>query len=254
MPSSALERLQRRFVRSITFAPDADFAASIAGGGRLTPASAVEVYRRAYPARLTEALGETFEACWRVLGDDGFFDACRSYIARFPSLSHNLADYGAGFPDHLRSRPESEYAPFLGDLARFEWEFKELFHRAPHAGLSAAELAERTKESSVLRFGAAATLLRFEHRVYGIWSRDREDESSLGPSDWEGSERVLLYKNGGSEVFGKSLGGPEYAALFALMAGAPLGEALAGADGLDEDGVSKMFGFLAGSALITDVM
>ena len=50
-------------------------ALGIRPAGRLkTAASALEVYRRAYVARLTEALGDTYEAVWSVLGDDVFFD------------------------------------------------------------------------------------------------------------------------------------------------------------------------------------
>ncbi|MFX5734457.1 DNA-binding domain-containing protein, partial [Acinetobacter baumannii] len=84
-------------------------------------------YRRGYRARLTEALGETYEAVWRVLGDEEFFSATRSFIAEEPSRSYNLSDYGQRFPDFLSARYQQE-AGFLGHLAHLEWAFKSCFH------------------------------------------------------------------------------------------------------------------------------
>ena len=105
MNDSPLEALQRRFVRSVTFLTDPELVRTVTGGGKLTAAEAVEVYRGGYPARLTEALGETYEICWRVLGDEAFFAAAHDYIARAPSRTHNLSDYGADFPEFLESLP-----------------------------------------------------------------------------------------------------------------------------------------------------
>ncbi len=170
MSDSPLEALQRRFVRSVTYLSDPEFVAAVTGGGKLTAAQAVDVYRAGYPARLTEALGETYEICWRVLGDEGFFAAARGYIARFPSRSHNLSDYGAEFPEFLESLPIASDAPYLGDLARFAWTFKELFHAKPHAALDPAVLAAKARPDAVLRLGSAVRLLALRHRVYGLFA------------------------------------------------------------------------------------
>jgi hypothetical protein len=250
MSSSPLERLQRRFVRSATFAADPEFVAGVEGGGRLTAAEAVDVYRGAYPARLTEALGETFEACWRVLGDEGFFAAARGYIARTPSRSYNLSDYGESFPEFLESRPEAEAAPFLGDLARLEWTVKELFHAKAHAGLSAAALAAAAGPRSVLRFGGAVRLLALGHRVHAIWTRDRSNDAPLDEADWTGAERLVLYKKEGNRIFSRPLSGPEHAALSALAAGRALEDALASAEGLDAAAARELFAFVAESGIV----
>lgn len=253
MSSSPLERLQRRFVRSATFALDPEFVAGVTGGGKLTAADAVGVYRGGYSARLTEALGETFEACWRVLGDDDYFAVARDFVARTPSLTYNLSDYGESFPEFLESRPEAKDAPFLGDLARFEWAFKDLFHAKPHAGLSPAALSAAAKPRSVLRFGGAVRLLSLRHRVHGIWTRDRADDTPLEASDWTGAERLILYKSGSNEVYTRELSASEHAALTALAAGRALEDALAGAEGLDPAGAQALFAFVAESGVVAEV-
>jgi hypothetical protein len=252
MVAGRLEALQRRFVRTVTFLADAEFAAGVTGGGRLTAEEAVAVYRKGYPSRLTEALGETYEACWRVLGDEEFLAAAAAYVARTPSRSHNLSDYGEGFAEFLESRPSAASAPFIGDLARFEWTFKDLFHAKPHAGLTPAVLAAKARPDAVLRLGGAVRLLSLRHRVHGIWRRDRADDTPLQPGDWDGAERLVLYKNGGNPVFVRELSAPGHAALSGLARGLPLQDALAAADGLDAEGARSLFSFLAESGLVAE--
>lgn len=251
MPSP-LELLQRQFTASAIGEADGDFVASVYGGGKLSAADAVDVYRGGYPARMTEALGETFEACWRVLGDEDFIEACRVYSRSVPSVSHNLSDYGATFPEFLLGR-FNEHAPFIGDLANWEWSFKELFHAAPHAGLTPANLSVAVKNNSVLIFGSAVKLLSFKHKVHGLWTRDRSDGSPLNRSDWEGHQQALLYKSGGTPVFSRLLAAPEASAFRSLFEGRPLDEALAAAEGLDEAAARNLFSFISEAGLIVEV-
>lgn len=232
---------------------DPELVASVTGGGELTAAEAVDVYRGGYPARLTEALGETYEICWRVLGDEGFFVAAKAYSARFPSRSHNLSDYGEEFPEFLESLPIAKDAPYLGDLARYAWAFKELFHARPHACLDPKVLAAKARPDAVLRFGSALRLLSLHHRVYGLFRRDLGDDSPISESTWRGAERLILYKKEGNPIYVRELTAPEHAALTGLAAGRPLADALAAAEGLDAEGAQELFGFVAESGIVTAV-
>ncbi len=250
MPSG-LEALQRRFVAAIVEGDEA-LAAEVAGGGRLTPSGAVGVYRRSYPARMTEALGETFERVWRVLGDDDFFATCAAYVPTKRSSSYNLSDYGRDFPEFLETRPELAHAPFLGDLARLEWAFKELFHSKNNDGLAAAELARAATPHARFVFGAATALLSSGHRVHAIWTRDLDDDSALEPETWRGREDLFLYKKDG-RVYSRVLTPPEAAALSALRAGRPLEAALGAAVGLEPDAVSALFKDLADSGAVVEI-
>lgn len=251
MPSP-LELLQQQFTRSAIGEADPAFARAVKGGGSLTSAEAVEVYRAGFPARISEALGETFVACWRILGDEDFLMACRVYARSTPSNSHNLSDYGSSFPEFLLSRFQKD-APFIGDLAHLEWCFKELFHAKAHAGLTPANLSVAVKNSSVLIFGSAMKLLSFNHAVHALWKRDRSDDTPLIRSDWESPQQVLLYKSGGTPVFSRILAAPEASAFQSLFAGVRLDEALAAAEGMDEAAAHRLFSFISGAGLVTEV-
>jgi hypothetical protein len=209
----------------------------------------VEVYRRAYPARMSEALGETYEACWRALGDEDFLAACAEYARRSPSRSHDLGDYGRTFPSFL-SRRFGEIAPWIADLGRLCWEFARLFHEKTQRGLSAAELAASIRPSSRLRLVASRRRLSLRHSVHGIWSRDRCDDTPIRREEWAGPQRLLLYKPGGDDIYVRVLTRAEDACLSALEAGAALGEA---AGKLSADQARGFFEFLGGRGLVASI-
>jgi hypothetical protein len=249
MPS-ALESLQRLFTAAVV-SGDARLADAVTGGGKLSPQGAVDVYRRGYPARLTEALGETYRRVWRVLGDDDFFAACAAFIPTERSTSGNLADYGRGFPEFLETWPGAAHAPYLGDLARLEWAFKELFHARQHVGLTPAELARSAAPDARLAFGGATALLTLGHKVHAVWTRELEDESPLDARTCEGREDLFLYKKDG-RVFSRPLTPGESAALAGLRAGRTLEDALAASEGLDAVATSALFRDLAESGAVTE--
>ncbi len=245
-----LAELQKRFVSSAYGKIDPRLAAAVRGGGRLSSADAVGVYRSGYPARLSEALGETFEACWRVLGDSDFLAACAEFARKAPSTSHNLSDYGAGFPAFLLKKFKGE-APYIGELGRLEWEYKELFHKAPHRSLRADLLAKQAKPDSVLKIGTATALLTLKHSVLGIWKRDRNDERRISPAEWNKKEHVLLFKHGDNDVKYVVLDRPEFLTLQGLRAGKRLQDAFA--PGMNESRTGKLFAFLAQNGLVESV-
>lgn len=249
--ASQLEILQRQFTASSIGEADPRFVESVQGGGKLSAADAVAVYRGGYPARMSEALGETFEACWRVLGDEEFLEACKIFCRSVPSTSHNLSDYGESFPDFLLNRFQAE-TPFIGDLARLEWAYKDLFHARPHTALTAEQLSVAVKENSVLVFGSAVQLLSFDFKVVDIWRRDRSDATPLSRSDWDGKECALLYKSGGTQVFSRVLAAPEASVINSILNGISLDNTLA-ASTLDESTARHFFSFISQAGLITEV-
>ena len=111
--------------------------------------AAVGVYRTGHIVRLTEALGETFEAVWWVAGDEHYFQLAKEFLLAHPSASYNLSDFGISFPNFLDKRQPFSDLPFLADLARFEWLFKEVFHLPPHTGLTPEQFQEPTLSGNV---------------------------------------------------------------------------------------------------------
>lgn len=219
----------------------------IAPGGTLNSNESVAVYSRAYTLRLTEALGEIYEAVWRVLGDDAFFEVAADYIKANPSKSHNLSHYGALFPEFLAARfPETE---LLHDLAIFEWKFAELFHKAEETGLEATELAGMTPAARI-EFVDSLFLLDARGPVYSIWQlREHPEPPEL---DFSLQEAVFACKKNGQIFIRESTSGELQLARY-LHEGRTIENALAESS-ITPSEVEGFFSFVAQARLIRRIL
>ena len=106
----------------------------LTGSSKLTPSDRLAVYANAYFARLVECLGEVFPILKRTLGEEVFTGFATDYLREHPSRAYTLHLLGARFPQFLaEGRPPRDeidtpdWADFLVDLARFEWDLYEVF-------------------------------------------------------------------------------------------------------------------------------
>lgn len=217
MKLSEIQTAFSRFLRG-----KADFPLNeIEPAGTLDADGAVRVYKTAYSARLTEALGETYETIWRVLGDDDFFDICRNFIASHDSVSPNLSDYGREFGSFCaHAFPDF---PFLEDLGAFEWEWKNAFH-APDKALRPSDLG-RDPDSLVLDFVPSFRLFWSRFAILTLWEhRTDEDEDGSGLA-WETPETFYVVRSNFT-MRSHRITPDEYSLLSDLWAGKTLGIAV----------------------------
>jgi hypothetical protein len=90
------------------------------------------VYRNNVVVRLIEALEDAFPAVHRIVGVDFFRAMARAYVMVEPPRSPIMLDYGAGFPDFIRTFESAAMLPYLEDVARIERAWTEAYH-APEA-------------------------------------------------------------------------------------------------------------------------
>jgi len=198
----------------------------VIAGGSLSSDTALEVYRTGHIVRLTEALGETFEAVWWVAGDTDYFCLAKEFLLTYPSASYNLSDFGKSFPAFLAERQPFSDLPFLADLARFEWVFKEVFHLPPHTSLTPDHFQQHTlSEDLRFSFGPSVHLFRSPYSVYEIWKLRGTVQESLPEEDWKKPQWLLCYKHQ-QQVYIKHVSEPEYLLLDHLCFGASIEESL----------------------------
>lgn len=97
------------------------------GNDRLAPVEQIDIYREQFFLRHVDALRDDFVSIERLLGDDGFEELARAYLAAHPPGSFTLRDLGhamAGFV--AQAAPWADDA-LVADLARVEWAFVEAF-------------------------------------------------------------------------------------------------------------------------------
>ncbi len=204
---------------------------------RLGAAERIEIYNRAYFARLLDCLESEFPAVRYAAGEDAFAGFAIGYLQACPSRSDSLADLGAGFVDYLAAtRPPREavsdtpdFADMLIDLARLERTYSEVFdgpgpetdpglNPETLAGFSADEFA-----ASRLRFHNSVRLsaLRFPCHEYAGAVRKNQHPQPLSPSP----TLLVIYRRG-YVVRRCSVSPLQFELLTRLRDGATIGESL----------------------------
>src|SRR5437899_3714823 len=163
VPAPSLRELQGAFWRSIAREPGAApvperlLLETVPPTPTLAPAERVHVYAGMYLWRLVDALRGDFPKLATVLGDDGFADLVRGYVAAHPSTEPSIRHLGRALPAFLAG-----YQPaYLADLACLEWTRLEPFDAPDATPLTAAELRRvAAAEAPDLRFPPVPACVR----------------------------------------------------------------------------------------------
>ncbi|GEM_PF-3137414 len=163
----------------------------------LSVGSCADIYKRGYNARLVESLGDTYSATWWVLGDEDFLELASGFVREIPSINYDLSDYGEEFFDFLKDRPVIAEIPFVYDLARFEWNFKSLFHSQDSPVEENIFGFIGANPDAKIRLLPSIILWQSNFAIYKIWKQREGDITSLNEIDLDIGESILCRKLAG---------------------------------------------------------
>lgn len=244
------------FKKNLLSSPsDAKAESELKPAGKLSLEQALQVYHRGYITRLTEALGETFEAAVWVLGDDLFRETSRKYIASQPSVSYNLSDYGHNFPEYLKVSPSGRDIPFLYDLARFEWTFKNMYHTPTPDPLPIEQIqALIHSEDFKVHFIEGMDVFQSPYAIYDIWRQRNVVTSPSADNNWKQPESLLIYKKQ-KKIYVHRIDHIEAQVLMELKDGSSVSEALADFSHLlTPEKITQLFQTIMKAGIIEDVL
>ena len=249
-----LDETQRLF-KDNTLLPQADTNMPLKPAGKLSIQKAFEVYHDSYVQKLTEALEKTFEAVYWVVGADLFNKIAKQYIDTEPSVSYNLEDYGGNFPEFLNGHRLTKGVPFLPDLARFEWTYKNLYHRANPEPLPSDRIQDILHADDCrIRFIDAMEIFASPFRVSEMWQRRFEPAYMFEDIVWEYPEWVLMFKRD-HEIHLQHINHTEAILLEELGNGAKVSEILLKySSRLSSDRVGQLFDLMIGAGIIEDIV
>ena len=258
----SLREHQRRLA-AVILAPDraARDAASL---GLAPPASGaplaerLDAYVVGYPARIFDALDESFPALHHLLGEVAFGELAERYCRRAPPHLYSLNDVGAELPAMLAGDPLAERLPFVVDLALLEWRIARAFHareKPPFDTRALAGWGLEDWERALLELQPSVAVVRSEWPVLDLWSLRETPRSSIDLAVEDRAQNVLVSRDGLS-VRCELVDAPQALVLDALIEGATLGAALASLEATDGEvvDVSEWFaawtsrGLIAGCA------
>ena len=214
-----LRELQLGFAAAVLDGADGDFARHVRGAGS-SGARRLRVYRNNAALGLTGALEAVYPVVRRLVGEDFFRYAAARYIARHPSRSGDLHEFGERFPSFLESFSPAAALIYLPDVARLEWAYHEVFHAAGHPSLDVAALARvpaERRETLRFRLRPAARLLESAFPILRIWQVNQDDHAGDAPVDLrEGGVKLLIVRRDNLDIEFCALADGEFALLRAL--------------------------------------
>ncbi len=195
------------------------------GNDRLSPVEQVDIYREQFFLRHVDALREDFRSIEHLLGDDGFDELARAYLAACPPTSYTLRDLGASMDRFVREHEPWSKDPFVADLARTEWAFVEAFDGPNSPPFDPSVLATATEDQwpgARIVFQSAMRRIALEHPAHDYRLSVKKDEQPARPDakpTW-----VVVYRGKENLQF-IDVEHDAFELLEELAKGTPLGEA-----------------------------
>jgi hypothetical protein len=248
-----LPELQSRFAAAILREDAAGLAGTVAGDG-LSPAARVKVYGNHVFTSLTEALERTYPVVCRLVDRRFFGFAADQYIRRHPPVGPCLFEYGATFPEFLRTFPPCAGHPYLADVARLEWAMNAALHAEevpPIAPAALGAVPPGDVGRLAVRTDPSAAWLRSAWPVDRIWQANQPDADPEEPVDLAEGGALLEIRRRDDVVAFRGLARPEFAFRERLGAGATLETAADAALGEDPSfDLTEALRALLGEALL----
>ncbi|MBK8534614.1 MAG: putative DNA-binding domain-containing protein [Candidatus Competibacteraceae bacterium] len=217
-----LRELQLDFAAAVLDSEQNGFDRHIRAAG-LSGTQRLQVYRNNSLLSLTGALKAVYPVVCRLVGD-GFFEyASAQYIARHPSRSGDLHEFGEFFAAFLEAFAPAAELGYLPDVARLEWAYHQVFHAARHLPLDVAALAQvPAEQQGALRFQLhpAARLLESAFPILRIWEVNQDNYAGDPSADLTlGGIKLLVFRRENLEIEFQALEDGEFSLLCALAEG-----------------------------------
>ncbi len=199
----------------------------------VAPERRLAVYRNTFDSTLVNALRLSYPAVRKVVGTEFFEGAARFFVHELPPRATCLDYYGADFADFLAAFGPAASLPYLPDLARLEWAVNRALHAPDAQPLDASRLAAIEPERHErIRFvvDPSVSLVRVNYPVDAIWGGVlADDDAALAAVDLASGSAAMLVQRLATGIVVIRIDGPTFRITAALLAGQPLGIALASA-------------------------
>lgn len=177
----------------------------------------VAVYRNNVLQVHEQALATAYPVVKRLVGEPFFTTVARDYWDEVTFGSGNIQDYGAGFPDFLRSFTPALSLPYLPDVARLEWLRQQSRVSVDTEAGAPVIVSEPGVATIVLH--PSVRLLASPHPVHSIW-RFCQTENPDGTLTYDRQpEYVSVHRRDAGGIVMRALTPGEYRLLLSLQSG-----------------------------------
>jgi hypothetical protein len=157
----------------------------------------LQVYSDGYPARIAEALAETFPATAHILGDATFAALAERFVSQLQNAPRNLNDIGSSLGRFLSVDSLCDSLPFLPDLAALESAIQRAFHSretTPFDGSRCSHWLPEDWMRARIVFQPSVMLLRSEWPLSDLHDAQEVDRESIDIDLSRQPRQFLVYR------------------------------------------------------------
>lgn len=218
-----------------------------AGAGWIAAASPEErrerldVYAEGYFSRIAEALAADFPLLSEAVGPQGVAKLMADYLKEHPTRSWTFSEAGRRLPDFLAGNELAGDAPWLADLARWEWATLLAFHADDRPALDVAALQtipESAWAGARIELHPSVQLLSLDWPVLRLRDAIREGTVAAEVQPPQSRTHVVVQRKNG-EAESTELEPDAMHLLRRLGEGIPLGQVCEEAAGVLADGTEQ---------------
>ena len=185
MSVESLREMQASFGEYSFLRVDNDMPEKIKDNG-LSSTQRLQVYRNNVFFLLNQAMSLTYPVVESLVGDKFFKQLSRDYMRKFPSKSGDINDFGSNFSNYLQVLidEKSHYLDslsYLGDVAKFEWLYQEVFNEADCQAVNVFEkmMSYSEDEQVLIQFelNPASRLFSSKFPIFEIWKNNVSEEA-----------------------------------------------------------------------------
>lgn len=192
----SLTEVQEEFAAALRD-PAADVPGDIAGLDGRPATRRFAVYRNNVIVGLVGAVAGAYPAVARIVGEDFFNAMARAYVRAAPPTSPLLVEYGEGYAAFIEGFEPAGSLPYLPDIARIEWAWREAYHSAEAVPLGPTDLAgidETDLPALTVTVHPSLRIVRSRYPALKIWRMNVRDEPVVPVDLGAGGEDTLIVR------------------------------------------------------------
>ncbi|MGL6262253.1 HvfC/BufC N-terminal domain-containing protein [Vibrio sp. WXL210] len=141
-----LAQLQNQFAKALRYQANGEDCDIVSN--HFSANDRIQIYRNNFVISLSEVLSATYPMVELLVGEECFTQMARQHVLQHPLTKADVSFYGDKFDQTIAQFPKVvEAAPYLEDVARFEWQMDLALH-----------LANQPLESHILPIGQLANI------------------------------------------------------------------------------------------------
>ncbi len=223
--SHSLAEVQLEFANALRYQNNGEHCDIVSD--HFTDEQRIQIYRNNFVISLSEVLAATYPLTEMLVGEECFQQMARQHVLSYPSTSGDVSGYGEHFEQTIQAFPAViEAAPYLGEVALYEWQKDSLVRFSSQADVDQRPLsclADVPQEQqgalvfhlkdSITLIHSSYTIIALEHAIY---------QQQLDGLDINQAEFGVLIRAENSQVESHSLSKESHQLLTKLQSGRTL--------------------------------